>query len=348
MASSSIKILFLADTHLGFDLPLHPRIRRRRRGLDFFKNFQRALEPAFNGEVDLVVHGGDLFYRSKVPALRVAEAFKPMLQMAERGVPVFIVPGNHERSRIPCSLFVQHPNIHIFTKPKTFCLRAKGMAVSLSGFPYYRDKVRYHFRTLLDQTGYGKAKSDISILCMHQVVEGAKVGPKNYTFRYNADVIRGRDLPKGFASVLSGHIHRAQVLLSDLAGRPFSSPVFYPGSIERTSFAERNEDKGYLLVHLAPSNMRGGSVLSHSFVKLPARPMYDLQIDVNGFDNDSLKSRLTDIISKLDPDGVVRVKVQGPISNEIGRSLHAGFLRSVAPSTMNIDFAHRYSLKQET
>jgi hypothetical protein len=38
-----IRILFLADTHLGFDLPFRPRIQRRRRGPEFFANFKRAL-----------------------------------------------------------------------------------------------------------------------------------------------------------------------------------------------------------------------------------------------------------------------------------------------------------------
>ncbi len=41
-----IRILFVSDTHLGFDLPRKPRVKRRRRGPDFFENFERALEPA--------------------------------------------------------------------------------------------------------------------------------------------------------------------------------------------------------------------------------------------------------------------------------------------------------------
>jgi hypothetical protein len=41
-----IRILFLADTHLGFDLPSHPRIQRHRKGPEFFANFKRALLPA--------------------------------------------------------------------------------------------------------------------------------------------------------------------------------------------------------------------------------------------------------------------------------------------------------------
>ena len=34
-----IRILLIVDTHPGFDLPFRPRIKRRRRGPDFFANF---------------------------------------------------------------------------------------------------------------------------------------------------------------------------------------------------------------------------------------------------------------------------------------------------------------------
>ena len=40
-----IRILLVADSHLGFDLPFRPRIKRRRRGPDFFVNFEWALVP---------------------------------------------------------------------------------------------------------------------------------------------------------------------------------------------------------------------------------------------------------------------------------------------------------------
>jgi DNA repair exonuclease SbcCD nuclease subunit len=342
MTDPLVRILFLADTHLGLDLPLHPRINRRRRGVDFFENFNRALEPAFKGDVDLVVHGGDVFYRSRVPAIHVTEAFKPLLKLAEKGTPVFIVPGNHERSRIPDSLFVSHPNIHIFDEPKTFTLNLKGVTISLSGFPFCRYNVRDHFRTLVGQTGFRETRGDLALLCMHQIVEGAKVGPKNYTFKYASDVIKGNQIPGGFAAILSGHIHRAQVLSQDLAGKPLASLVLYPGSTERTSFAERYEKKGYFIVDVAPSEELGGSLVSHSFVELPTRPMYAIELDVDGLDREGLKSKLSRILAGLHSDGVVRVRVQGAISNELLPLLHAETLRSLAPPTMNIHLAQSF------
>ena len=131
-----IRILLLADTHLGVDLPARPRVARRRRGDDFLANYARALEPAQSGRVDLVVHGGDVFDRPGVPASLAYQAFAPLQRIADRGIPVFLVPGNHERGCFPHGRFAQHRGVHIFDRPRTFDVRVHGELVSMVGFPY--------------------------------------------------------------------------------------------------------------------------------------------------------------------------------------------------------------------
>ena len=59
MAVSSLRVLLLADTHLGMDWAAKPRVQRYRRSDDFLANTLRALRPAREGKVDLVVHGGE-------------------------------------------------------------------------------------------------------------------------------------------------------------------------------------------------------------------------------------------------------------------------------------------------
>lgn len=206
------RILLIADTHLGFDLPFKPRIQRRRRGPDFFSNYKQALKPALRGEVTCVIHGGDLFYRSKVPQKLVEMAFAPLKQIADLGIPVYLVPGNHERSAIPQSLFTLHPNIFIFNTPRVFLLETVGLRMGFAGFPYIRDAIRSRFLSIVEQTRWREHYADIWFLCIHQCVVGAMVGPSNYMFRHGSDVIRLPDIPDSFAAVFSGHIHRHQVL----------------------------------------------------------------------------------------------------------------------------------------
>jgi DNA repair exonuclease SbcCD nuclease subunit len=337
----AIKLLFLSDTHLGFDLPSRPRVERRRRGPDFFKNFELALAPAYRGEVDAVVHGGDLFFRSKVPPRLVQMAFEPLMKLADAGTPVYLVPGNHERSAIPYRMLAAHPEVHIFDRPRTFLLAVRGMSLTLSGFPYVRNNIRRDFPKVLEQTGRHDVTADASVLCMHHCVEGAALimGTRLYTFRGSHDVIKLSDIPGDFSAVLSGHIHRFQVLTRDLSGRPIAVPVFYPGSIERTSFAEKDEPKGYLTLEIAREAVSGpqdGRLTSWQFHELPARPMKLLELKAEGMKGDALKQWIQTALAGLPADGVVKIRVHGRLLPEALDVLSAASLRLLTPETMNL------------
>jgi len=262
------------------------------------------------------------------------------------------VPGNHERSRIPNHLLCCHPNLHIFHRPLTFTAQIRGHTLALSGFPFHR-RVGEEFDRLLDETGNHEVAADFRLLCLHQAVEGARVGPVNYTFRRGPDVIPGRALPPGFDAVLSGHIHRAQTLTHDLAGRRLLAPVIYPGSIERTAFAERFEDKYYVKLTLQPGGYHTHNKLDIKYIRLPARPMIILEIDGQHRSAVDLRQEIRQRLGGLDPQAIVRVDIGDPgSSNGQGKSppatgspeterfvqLSAAALRSLAPETMNISF----------
>jgi DNA repair exonuclease SbcCD nuclease subunit len=323
------RILFLSDTHLGFDLPMRPRVSMRRRGPDFFANYERALARAVEGRFDAVVHGGDLFYRSRVPQRLVDMAFEPLVRVTRAGIPVYLVPGNHERSAIPGSLLASSPLIHVFDRPRTFVLEARGCRLALCGFPYVREGIRASFRRVLGRTGWRDVAADGHVLCMHPCVEGATVGPVGFTFRHGHDVVRTDEIPRDLAAVLCGHVHRFQVLERDLRGRRMGVPVFYAGSIERTSFAEKGEMKGTLELEI------GYGVNRWSFHELPARPMVHLDLYVNGLGREEVGSWLELSLGRLPADSVVRISVHGRVSAEAAPLLRAGALRRLVPG-MNV------------
>lgn len=337
VATATVRLLFLADTHLGIDLPARPKIARRRRGHDFFANYERALQAAREHQVHAVIHGGDVFYRSRVRAEIVQAAFAPLKRLAEDGIPVYVVPGNHERSAIPHAMLALHPHIHVFDRPKSFVAQWNGMRVTVAGFPFCRRGVRGAFREMLRDTGWERAEGDVNLLCVHQCFEGATVGPQNFTFRYADDVVRARDVPAPFAAVLAGHIHRHQVLTTDLGGRLLPTPVLYPGSIERTSFAERNEAKGYLVVEVGRGTDRGGTLTRWAFHRLPARPMVVAEVDAGGLEADALRALLVDAIARAPDDAVLRIRVHGVPSPRGFAALRAVELRQRAPQTMNVE-----------
>ena len=334
--STDVRVLLLGDSHLGFDLPARPRVERRRRGHDFLANYAAALQPALNGEVDIVVHAGDVFDRSKVLPTLAYQAFEPLRRVADRGVPVFIVPGNHERSVLPHLRFASHPGVHVFDQPRTHVVKVRETTIALSGFPYERD-VRIRFADVLNQTGWGGTAATHRLLCIHQCVEGATVGPADYTFTTAMDVVRHRDVPPAFAAVLSGHIHRYQAITCDLARRALATPVLYPGSLERTTFAEMGETKGFMVVRLC--NRGGKSLAEWEFRELPARPMIRTEIAVDEPGETALATIVRDVIAAAPPDAVLSIRVAGSLTDAQWRAVTAAKVRAMAPSTMNVEVA---------
>ncbi len=334
-ATARCRVLMLADTHLGFDEPLRPRVARRRRGPDFFARFDEALAPALRGEVDLIVHGGDLLHRPRLPARIVQRALAPLLRVAERGVPVCVVPGNHERSHIPFPLLARHRNLHVFDTPRTVPLQIGDLRVAVSGFPFARVVHGDALAHLTAATDWHDHRADVRLLLMHQAIEGAIVGVQDFTFRGGRDVIPAAAIPGNFAAVLSGHIHRHQLLERDLHGRPIAAPVCYPGSLERTAFAEREETKGYVLLDFTRHGATGR--LAHcQFVPVAARPMHIVELTVIGLGTRDLVRELCARIASLPPDSVVRVDAHGEPAPGAERVLCAAGLRALAPQSMTI------------
>jgi len=319
---------------------VRPRIKRRRRGHDFQANHDRVAERALAGDVDLLIHGGDVFHRSRpVPSL-VHQAFEPLHRVARLGTPVFVVPGNHERSRIPHPRRARHPGLHIFDRPRTVVVEVGGVRVAVSGFPYVRRDVRGRFARLVEATKWRHSDADIRILCVHHCVEGATVGPSDYVFRRSPDVVRGTDLPLEFAVVVSGHVHRQQTLERACDGRPLPTPWVYPGSIERTSVAEVGEQKGYVLLDLTAEGA-GGRLERWSFSPLPTRPMVLKSCDLppRGLTRPMLESWLDRTISETEADAVLRLRISGPLPPHLVDVLSASEIRRRAPATMNVEWS---------
>jgi DNA repair exonuclease SbcCD nuclease subunit len=213
-------------------------------------------------------------------------------------------------------------------------VEVRGTNVALSGFPYQR-RIRERFRSVVAETGWDRGPSDdIRLLCVHHCFEGARV--EGFTFRHAGDVIRVSDVPAGFAAVFSGHIHRRQVLARDLRGRALSAPVLYPGSVERTSFAERLDPKGYLRVELPDPDSGEHGVRWHE-EPLPARPMVVREIDAGGMDAAALEVRFKELIEAAPTEAVLRVRLLGHPVGDARAVLAAARLRNLTPATMNLD-----------
>ncbi|HVP13114.1 MAG TPA: metallophosphoesterase, partial [Phycisphaerae bacterium] len=321
-----LRILHLADSHIGAEWPLRPRHDRPTRGDDFVASLGRALNRAFEREVDLVIHGGDLFTMPEPSGRALAAASEALLQLAVAGIPVVLVPGNHERHAISSTLLLSHPNIHVMAEPRTVVLRLQGARVGISGFACSRRGAAAKFRAALQATESAKAEADVRILAVHETFESATCGPANFRFRSGDDVVERDAVPEAFDYVACGHIHRHQELRRPDGNGP---AIVYAGSTDRISFAEALEPKGCVLVE-----EKDGS-LAHTFIEHELRPMSICPLLITDLTREQIIEQVQTIILALPPRAIAQVRLAGRISPDSLRDARfAQMARELRPDVL--------------
>lgn len=249
-----MRVLHLTDTHLGAEMQTWGHPRGWRRAIDCASAFERALEPAMRGEVDLVVHSGDVFDRSSPPAEAVAYAQR-LLSAVARCVPVVVIAGNHDRRGVRPHL-VSTPGLHLVDEPTRLVFGA----LALGLVPYRREAAAWSEDARL-AVGTG-----VDLLVAHQSFDGARVPGFVFRHGHHAETVGASGLPAGVAHVMCGHLHPRQEV------RLGAATIVHPGSTVRTSFVEGPAAKGYALWAL-------GRRVSWRFVDLPERPLVRLRAE---------------------------------------------------------------------
>ena len=198
-----------------------------------------------------------------------------------------------------------------------------GLEVTWGGFPNIRHQIQKEFPVQLAQVGYTSKPGSLNILCMHQSIEDAVVGAQNYTFRRGPDVVGREQFPEHLDLVLSGHIHRQQVLKS-ISG----TPLIYSGSIERTSFAERQETKGFFMLSLSKDDIQW------EFRPLPARPMHEWTLSPHLLDRQDMISAIQKYAASIPQDSIFQIR--SGVEKQL-KILNIAELRTELPESMNVN-----------
>lgn len=321
------RILHLADSHVGAQLPARPRSHRRRRGDDIIAAYRRVLSLAETHDADLVIHAGDVFDVPNPSHSALAAAAEPLLRLAAGGRAVVIVPGNHERSALPSSLLLAHPKIHVAGGPLTLEFDMRGTRVCVAALPCIRRQAARLFEDAVQATGWSRSRADVKILAVHQTFESATCGPAGYRFRSGDDVIERSAIPGAFGYVAAGHIHRHQVLYAREGEGP---PIVYAGSPDRITLAERDEPKGAILIE------SDGSGLTHRFIEHPVRPMRVVPLNLSGLSRGRILDEIARQAQALPPECIAAFRLSGETSRATMRGLRLSqTVRALRP---DVDF----------
>lgn len=258
-----LRLLAIADTHLGLKTGRTVRAREKIYN-SMFDAFEKTLLDAREKKVDYILHAGDLFNRSKPPKNVIARAFQLIENLVSDDIGFIIVPGNHDRGKLPDTLLpFYYEQLHIIRNFTTIKIED----VNVIGFPFERNSTR-DIIDKINKIASMRSKEQFIVLC-HQVFKTAWFGPHQHYFLYSDDAISTHALPSNIRLVITGHIHRAQSLQR--------KRVVYPGSTERSSFVETIEPKGYLDIKLDSDYHK------IEFCKIPSYPIKVVEIPLNGF-----------------------------------------------------------------
>jgi len=88
------RVIHTGDTHMGYT-QYHSPVRRQ----DFLDAFAAVIDDAIEGEVDAVVHAGDLFHDRRPELTDLMGTISILRRLDDAGVPFLAVVGNHESTR---------------------------------------------------------------------------------------------------------------------------------------------------------------------------------------------------------------------------------------------------------
>ena len=329
-----MKFVHTADTHLGFEVTkrshVHPE-GRIWRAETIYNNFLTVVRYALDQEVDLFIHSGDLFNKYYIPRENLDHLTRPVLELARAGIPVLVIPGNHERSEFPYDLFHGSPGIFVFDRPKSLSLVLDGFSVGIAGFPFIRNDSKRTFLKALMETEYSGLRSDLNLLVTHQAFDMATVGPVDFIFRPGrSDTVSRHTIPLDFDYIAAGHIHRFQILTHPL--KP-ALPFVYPGSTQRMSFAEMYEDKGFVEGELINDR------IATRFHPLPAHDMEMVEIETAGRTGAECENDIRDQFWRLREDLIIRFNLTGGTRKGDYPEIDFDRIRADMPEAMECHFA---------
>lgn len=265
---SSFKFIHAADLHL--DSPV--RIHRVESSVVFSQLLTASLDSfsdlctfAITEKVDFIILAGDVYdgiQRGVRAQLRFA---RELVKLAEAGINVFMVHGNHDPLQGSEDLSIKWPgNLFLFpTTPQTLPLAANGRIYGRITGVSYQDS--HEMRNLALQFPNVSDSKLFEIAVLHANIGGSS-DHDNYAPASLEDL-----LSKGYDYWALGHIHKRAVLCDD-------PMVIYPGNLQGLHMkpSERG-NKGAELVEVDKGK------IVHSPVSFSKVILEQIEFDVSGY-----------------------------------------------------------------
>jgi len=270
------RVIHTGDTHIGYQQYHSPERRQ-----DFLDAFERVVADALDGDVDAVVHAGDLYHDRRPELPDLLGTLAALRRLDDAGIPFLAIVGNHESTR-------SGQWLDLFER--------LGLATRLGRDPHVVGDVAFYGldhvpRSRRDELDYqfDPADAERAVLVAHGLFTPfAHADWETETVLAESNV--------DFDAVLLGDNHVPDT--AELGG----TWVTYCGSTERASASER-DPRGYNLVEFTPE------AVDIRRRTLETRPFAFVEVDLAG---DEGIERVRQRVREFDlEDAVVIVELRG-------------------------------------
>lgn len=295
--------------------------------LDVRRSFEFVVEQALDEDIDAFLFCGDAYHTADPTPTQqkiFAECLQPI---ADADIPIILVIGNHDHpvtfgraSSLDIFEFLDG-DVHFFRKPEpnVRVIETKSGPLQFIPLPWpirsqiltkdeYRKMKPDELRQFIEeryveyvqrraddvrteQMGVTASGDDVplspdrpTVLGGHVTVQGSVMAGSERTSLISSEpkFTVGQLAVAPIDYVALGHIHHPQNRNAE--GHP---PVVYAGSIERVTFKERDEKKGFYVADIDDTSPAGedaagtnsGSRTTVRFVETPARPFVAVRVD---------------------------------------------------------------------
>jgi DNA repair exonuclease SbcCD nuclease subunit len=322
-----MRIVHVADTHLGYSAfrKVDEENGLNQREMDVYDAFEHFVDEVLDMGPDAVLHSGDLFDSVRPTNRALSFALDQLSRITQADIPVVVIAGNHSIPRLRETGSVMKILDHIPGVNAVFRGRLERILVdqmAVHAIPHIEGEGMHE--QLAEFRPDGDAEYNVGML--HGGVVGLGVFKMD---EFNETLINTSYLREDFDYIALGHYHECTEVMSNAC---------YSGSIERLSFSEAGQRKGFLEVDL--------DSLKRRFHQVETRPMLDLgPIDAGNMDQRELQAEIIEVLENQDLDGAIVRLVVRNIPPRTYRGIDFHRIESLTTNAMH--FEHKFEMKQE-